>query len=511
MKKLDYEKYNAEQITTRFSKAKGDKNNWDTVLKDCYKYFMPARNSYDSPAQGQDDRKHIFDGTAEQTMVSFAALMQQGLVPPWQKWATLVSGTDIPTEQKEEFDKELALLSDTLMQSIWYSNFDSQVMEMFYDLAIGTGAMLIHNTNDPADPLRFESVPLNEVFPEEGAYGDIDTIFREFTMKYRNIEQRWSKATISTKLRRHIDKNPDTSVKVIEGTIYNPKSKSYTYSVVVDNDVIYEAGLPSSPWVTPRWDKRSGETLGRGPAMNALADVKTLNQVKKYAMMNAEMAVSNIYTVVDDGVLNFSNVTLEPNTLIPVASNGGGELGASISALPRSGDFNVSTFVVNDLRSSIREAMFANSLGDIANAPVRSATEIQIRTNMLLQQAGAVIGRLQTEFVNKLIKRVYFILSENGILPAGLSVDDKILSVRVDSPLADGRKSEEVNAYLGWLQTTAQINPNAPALLVQPSNITWMAKQMGVPLDQVPTTEELQEKLAQLAQTLQQQQQTQEG
>jgi len=54
--------------------------------------------------------------------------------------------------------------------------------------------------------------------------------------------------------------------------------------------------------------------------------------------------------------LNPATVKIIPGAIIPVARNGGPQ-GESLKPLPRSGDFNVSQLIINDLVQNIKRML----------------------------------------------------------------------------------------------------------------------------------------------------------
>ena len=64
-------------------------------------------------------------------------------------------------------------------------------------------------------------------------------------------------------------------------------------------------------------------TLGRGPCLYALPDIKTLNKVTELTLKNASISIGGVFTAVDDGVLNPQTISITPGAVIGVSSNGG--------------------------------------------------------------------------------------------------------------------------------------------------------------------------------------------
>jgi hypothetical protein len=71
-------------------------------------------------------------------------------------------------------------------------------------------------------------------------------------------------------------------------------------------------GLGSNPFVCFSWGKCAGEIYGRGPLLNALSAIKTTNLTIELILENAQMSISGIYQMEDDGVINPDTINLCP-------------------------------------------------------------------------------------------------------------------------------------------------------------------------------------------------------
>jgi hypothetical protein len=187
--------------------------------------------------------------------------------------------------------------------------------------------------------------------------------------------------------------------------------------------------------------------------MTALPDIKTANEVVKFVLKNAEKEIAGVYTAVDDGVLNPWTINLSPGSVVPVGQQG------SLQPLVSGGNFNVSELILGDLRDNIRKALYHDQLGPIAG-PTKSATEIGIRQQELMSDIGSSFGRLQLEFINKLIKRAYYIL-EKAKKVAPIKVGDQTVEIKVISPLAQQQDMDEVNKLAQFVQFAGMVGPEA--------------------------------------------------
>ena len=454
MPKNKQSKVAVESFLKRYSAAKAHRATWESHWKECYEYALPQREVFTNGQPGAKKNTRIYDSTALIATQRFASRLQSTLIPPFKQWAKLSAGSSIPKEHQMQVDKDLEQTTGVLFSYINQSNLATEANEAFLDLAVGTGALLLEE-GEGDQLLKFTAVPLKELIIENGGQGSVETVFREHGVPARDITRIWPKGTVSDSVKRIIEEKPNDLVDVIEGTIYNEKNKNFEYVIIEASTkhVVFEDYYDVSPWIVFRWSKVAGERYGRGPVMTALPDIKTANEVVKFVLNNAEKEIAGVYTAVDDGVLNPWTVNTAPGSIIPVAQQG------SLQQLQSGGNFNVSQLVLEELRNNIRMALYHDQLGPVGGA-TKSATEISIRQQELMSDIGSSFGRLQTEFINKLIKRSIDILKRNGHVP-DIAVGNQVIDIKVISPLAQQQDMEEVNKLAQFVALAGMVGPEA--------------------------------------------------
>jgi len=475
-------------IIKRYETAKAHRGSWESHWKECYEYALPQREVFNEHAKGAKKHTRIYDSTALIATQRFASRLQSTLVPPFKKWAKLTAGTAVPKEQQTKIDAQLEKETDTLFAYINNSNLATEANEAFLDLAVGTGALLLEE-GEGEDLLRFKAVPLKQL------------IIRDHSVAARDIERIWPKGKASEAVKKMMQEKPDQLVHIIEATIWDDKDKQYSFVVIESQTkhVVFEDYFEQSPWIVFRWSKVAGERYGRGPIMTALPDIKTANEVVKFVLKNAEKEIAGVYTAVDDGVLNPWTISIAPGSVVPVGQQG------SLQPLVSGGNFNVSELILGDLRDNIRKALYHDQLGPVAG-PTKSATEIGIRQQELMSDIGSSFGRLQIEFINKLIKRAYYIL-ERAKKVAPIKVGGQVVEIKVISPLAQQQDMDEVSKIAQFVQFASMAGPEAMQIgLDLEAFPEHLAKLLGVDKSLVRDKEARDEIKAQMQQAAQQQQ-----
>ena len=479
-----------ETVVKRFMAAKARREQWRSLLQECYEYALPQKETFTFHSPGQTKNKHIYDSTAVMGVRTYAARIQSAHTPPWRQWMNFVAGTDTPKDDREALNKKLEEATDIFFSHLDESDYSNQSTESDQDLAISTGALFFEEGNElEGEPLfKFTSIPLAQLYLEAGE-GTKNTGWREHDVEARNIPLMWPNGNFGPDLDKKIEKTPDEKIKIINGVL---KSNGVFHQIVIyqaAKQLIFTQSFSTSPLIIYRTNVIPGESYGRGPVMDVLADIRSANKVKEFILKNAALQMAGVYTATNDGSWNPHTVVIAPASVIPVSSNS--NTNPSIKSLENSGRMDVGQFVLEDLQASINRALFANPLGE-TDDPVKSATEQMLRTQEMLRSSGASFGRLNTEKIKAVVERAVDILSTNGRLPK-FKVDGKEVSIRMQSPLAKAEEQEEFQAFQVWWSQMQTLPPEVVALGAQVENIpAWTAAKLGLPVaDLARSSEEI--------------------
>ena len=498
----------ADRMLQKYERAKQARVNFEPLFEDCFEYALPMRQSFytENPGQRRDDK--IFDETAVVGVQEFASRLQSGLVPNFARWADFVAGSEVPPEEADDINNKLDKVTEYIFEVLQTSNFAQEIHECFIDLALGT-AVLAVTEGDAINPIRFHSIPLPHVVLDVGPSGMVDHVYRERELKYEDLPVAYPRGTFSTKTLEKIQKYPDSKCKILEVSckLYDkPNEERYSYMVIECGDkqlILQEeySGVGSNPFIAFRWSKASREVYGRGPAVNALSAIKSANLTIELVLENAQMAISGIYQMDDDGVINVDTINLVPGTVIPKAPNSQG-----LQPIRAAGNFDVANLVLNDMRNNIKRALYNDMLGDPNKTPA-SATEVAERMADLSRKIGSAFGRLQAEMVQPVLQRVVYLLSKQGRIEIP-TVNGREVKIRSVSPLAQAQSNQDIVSLNRFLQTVAgSFGPEILNILISSEETAlYLAKKFGVPDNLIRDADERQQ-LVQMAQQMQQMQQ----
>jgi hypothetical protein len=155
-------------------------------------------------------------------------------------------------------------------------------------------------------------------------------------------------------------------------------------------------------------------------------------------------------------------------------------------------------------REAIRQAFYIDIFRMGKESKEMTAAEVQMRSEEQMRLMGAIVGRIETEFLNPLILAVYQILDKYGRIPPPpsrgqgqrqSSSDHPTIEIDYISPLSRSQKSAAYNsteAVLGFLQRSG-ISNIYPEIY---DNLNWdkvlkkFVDLKGVPQDILNTEEE---------------------
>mgnify|MGYP001490584739 FL=1 len=502
----------AKQYIASYIKAKAFRENWVPLFEECYEYALPQRESFYHEEAGQRRDDRIFDETAVVGVQEFASRLQSGIVPNFARWADLMAGSEVPVEQREEVNNELDEVTEYVFEVLQNSNFSQEVHESFMDLAVGTGVLCVEE-GDSINPVTFSAIPLPHVVLDTGPDDKIDHVYRERKkVKFDHLQLMYPNGKFNDQVLSFMGSGRETTVLEVVCRDYSKKNQEayFHYAIcMTTKSCIYSkeiSGIGSNPFVCFRWSKCAGEVYGRGPLINALSAIKTTNLTIELILENAQMSISGIYQMEDDGVINPDTINLVPGSIIPKAMGSAG-----LQPIQSAGRFDVAQLVLSDMRLNIKRALYNDMLGNPDKTPA-SATEVAERMADLSRRMGSAFGRLQAELVQPVLQRVIYILKKQGRIEVP-TVNGREVKVRSVSPLAQAQANQDISSVARFLELVGgSFGPEMLQLLVDGEQTAiHLAKKFGVP-ESLIRDEEQRKQIAQMAQQMaQQQMQQQQG
>ena len=473
-----------QQFRKRYSSAQQVADLWASVLEACYYYAIPYRNRFYRPKQQQGEFKgsRLYDTTAVEATKTFVSKLHSAMTPPQVQWGFL----DID-ESVEGFEEEEKIMIqealDTYMRKLFVyihrSNFDVVVNECYFDLGVGTGALIVNQYTDE-EPLLFTSVPMDKLAIEEAMNGRVESWFRTWEdVKITEIKVRWGNATLTPEMMQMAAENPDAKIATLyEGVMFMPTEPlKYVYMVGTAEIPLLMEWYETNPGIIWRFQKVNNEVFGRGPIMDALPSIISLNELARIELAAANLNTFRPYMAFSDAVFNPHTFKLEPFTVIPIAPIGVGG-NAPLIPLPDSSNPQFSQLTIQDLRFQIKSLLFNETLPNAEGVQPETATAVMAEQQRLAERIGPLFSRLQQEFLWPVIKRCAFILDSMGLLPIPKIKGTKI-QFKYRSPLALAKGQQDIARFTQYFQLMQGImGPTGAMLYVNPKLMPYIVAEL---------------------------------
>ena len=484
MDKFDY-------IKKRLNSMQGVRGTWEDHWQEILDYVMPRKaDIVTKRTRGEKRAEVLFDSTAITASNLLAASLQGTLTSPSLQWFHI----NIRNKQFNENREVQLWLEDSAnkMYDVFnQSNFNTEVHELYLDLVtIGTGALFVEEDKKGflEGGIHFSTLHIAEFYIQENTKGYVDTLYRKYKLTARQAVQEFGIDNVGQKITEAVKDKPDKMFNFIhavepledyERSMGKAETKLPFHSCHVceeDKMVVRAGGYKEFPYLVPRWSKATGEIFGRSPSYNALPDIKTLNKAVEIGLRAWSKAIDPPLLVQDDGVIG--RVRMTPGGITVVRND------AAVQPFQSGANFALTDMKENQLRQAIRQAYYSDQL-QLQEGPQMTATEVQVRYELMQRLLGPTLGRFQSEFLNPLIERVFGIMYRaDGFIDAPEIVIGESIDVEYVGPLARSQRMEEAVAVERLYQLAmqvAQIDPNILQIINHDKAIRLRAELLGVP------------------------------
>jgi hypothetical protein len=313
------EKKEIQELLARHRKLKEERRLWESHWQELAEIMLPRRADFTAAVQpGEKRTAKIYDSAPMLARRGLAAAIDGLLKPKTSRWFRL-KPADAAGGEDEAAKAWIEAAEERLSAAIYNpkAKFIERTGEVDDDLVtFGTGCLYIGEARGRRR-LAFRSLHLKDVFPAENADGDIDTLYVQMTLTARQAAERYGEDRIGEKTRQALggrSPEPDRKFPFLwavaprgdrDLALRNGRNMPFA-SVVVDVESehkVGEGGYAGFPFAVPRWDTASGELFGRSPAMLALPDAKTLQEVGKTLLIAGQKAVDPPLAALSDSVI----------------------------------------------------------------------------------------------------------------------------------------------------------------------------------------------------------------
>lgn len=493
----------APALFRRYQRLLADRSAFDDLWQEIVDYVLPFRAHVTSRnvVPGEKKTTLIFDSTGTRALTTAASAVHGTLTPSTMKWFSF-SSRDRSLDDEPEVRVWLDTARDIILAALNSSNFDSEIQEAYIDL-LGFGTACIEvQESDRGTGIVFRTHQPGRFVIAEDEFGFVDTVFIELELSIAAAAKRWGLENLSERSQRLFQSNPDERITVIHAIFPRDDvavpgeapTRRPVASVVIEAGtgsssahVIREGGFHEMPVMVARWRKLSGEVYGRGPGIDVLPDIRSLNKAVKLRFEAWVLALAPPIMTLDRAVIGEVRLKAFGRTHVRDIN--------AIKPLEVGSRFDVSNFEEEKIRAAIRNGFFIDlfAMAEKPGTPV-SATEIAARLQQMQRVMGPVVSRLQAELISPLINRVFRILfRRREIPPAPAPLMETGIDIVLEGPLARIMRLTDVestNQFLLLVVPLAQVNPAVLSKIDFFEVVDVLARATGVPARVVRPTEE---------------------
>ena len=472
--------YTPDTLIRRQESLAADRGVWEQHWQEVAELVRPMRAEFTgrvTPGSKRTDK--IYDATAGVAADNLASGLWGLATNGGTEWFALRHQDDAINS-----DSEVASWLDDCtkrMRAVFNANgqqFYAQADEFIGDLVSFGTAVYYEDELPGQNRIRFCTRHLAECFVAENENDQIDTMYRRFEFTARQAVRKWGDK-VPADIRRAAEKEPDRKFPFLHAVfprddydaraVLSARGKRFVsvYVAIEGKAVLAEGGYYEFPYQVARWSKASRGLYGDSPAMLALPDIKMLNQMSKTTLIGAQKQVDPPILAPDEGVLR--GIRTAPGQPIYGAIDQQGRV--LVQPFQTGGKINLGFQLEEQRRTAIREAFFY-SLMMLAGGPpgspsYRTAYEVMVQNEERMRVMGPQLARLQSEFLDPLITRVFAIMFRANAFapPPPIMAQYPGLDIEYVSPLARAQKAQRGGATVRAIQAVMPLAQTDPGVM----------------------------------------------
>lgn len=471
-------------LQRRLESLRTERQSWISQWRDISTYLLPRNGRYLLQDRNIGNRRHnqIFDASGGRAAKTLAAGLMAGMTSPARPWLRFVTR-----------DRDLMKSQPV---KIWLSECAARVLLIFAkgntyrtlhqlykeEGAFGTAATV--TLDDYQSVMWHYPLTVGEYMIAQNWRGEIDTLYREFEKPVSTVVREfvidkdtgafhWDRCSNTVKslwdngsldawvpLVHAIEPRQDRIPGRLDAK--NMPWRSVYWERGNNQDkFLRESGFEEFPAYCPRWEVEGGDVYGNGPGMEALGDIKGLQQkqlrksqaIDQLTRPSMTLPTSMKNREIDGlpGGISYFDQAVQSHRLYDVQA-----------------DVQHLLIDIQDVRQLIDKAFFADLFLMISGAdPRMTATEVAARQEEKMLMLGPVIERNSDELLNPLVRSTFRRAMRAGLLPPPPpEMHMQAFDVEYVSVLAQAQRAISVNSidrFVGQMFTV--VAPAKPEVL----------------------------------------------
>jgi hypothetical protein len=417
-----------EQLRKNQKTLEDFRYDWEQIWKDIGKYIIPMREYMEEhqlkPKQrGKRHGVQVYDSTGVHALRMFTDGLMGYLVSPSIRWFALRMRS-LDLMDYPDIRSWLQACEDEMYAEFRASNF-YEMMHMFIEDggSFGTATMMIEENYEDSITHFATRHPI-ENYISENEKGFVDILHRKYLVQARSLVEMYGYDKLSPRVQSEARNNPFNEIEIVHAVYPNPspipKMLGYTNMPYVsfvfeekadgDRSLLNIGGYQE--WPAPVWrtKKNSHEIYGRSPAFDALVDVTGLQQMGRDLLHLSHMAsrppwnipaeMRDTARIVPDG---FNFYTQKDNIIRPIGPVG---------------DYPIGVDREEKKQKSVMDHFMVDFFLLLSqNQRTRTATEVIELQGEKAAVMGSLVGRFNSEAMDRIFERTFNNMLRNGRLP----------------------------------------------------------------------------------------------
>lgn len=397
---------------------------YDAQCQDIARYFRPR-----SAGRWQVLDNTILSATPRRVLSVFTSILHDVLTPKGQTWHTL-RPSDSYGDKAQDLNviQGCETLNDALFNARYQgqSGFGSALLECYESLG-AFGSMVLYTEEGYGDtPILYRCIPMSECYFVKNAFGQLETLYREFTMTAQQVVNRFGYDHVAQQVRdmvadpkrrqspvtvvhgvypkyyfTHGEKTAPKTTKqrvgdaiksggqggeqsahTVAGGVFGDFPYQAVYIDLTHKTVMHRGGYYEFPYHHADYSPSSNAPYSQGPASVALPDVKLLENQTRLVMRSAEKAIDPPMATVEK---LSRRLRLDAGSVNPGLVNSQGQLLAQPMNL--GGTVSVGIEMMEKTKTDVGRPFFADLflvLSQRENRTAREVSQISAEKSMLL-------------------------------------------------------------------------------------------------------------------------------
>ena len=466
---------------------------WWTHARELADHILPRRYKWlitpNQMNRGSPINQHILDSTGSLAARNLAAGMMSGVSSPTRPWFKLKIGR-IDSTQTSPISLWLAECERLMRLVFQESNFYTSMAIFYFDLVVfGTAVQLIYEDFD--NVATFQNPCFGEYYVDiDGKYRPC-ILYREFTYTIYQVVNEFGYDNCSQMVRQQYDLPSGAGMtrEIIVAHAIEPNDDPDQFdfpSQFPYRETYWEWGGTTNPQsgttslgflrkrgyyeknaIIGRWDLVSNDPYGRSPAMDALPDIKQLQQETRRKGQAIDKLVNP--PMIADGQLKNQPASMLPGGVTYIngmmATGNAGMTTAYGNWRP---DVKAISEDLQEVRERINRTFYTDLFQVASQFETRSnitAVEWDMRKSESLVMLGPVLERIQNEVLTPIIERVWAMMKRAGILPPPpQEISGAALNIEYVSMLATAQEAASASSIERIFQIVGQVMGIDPAM-----------------------------------------------